>query len=566
MKANGEEPKSVRKTGVAPQGSRHGFAAWGGSIGGVLSPGRLLAEMRRWPAVPISAALVVGMVGWALAVVLVDRYNFAAFSPQFHVGVEAAAGAARLFGALVLILFPAGRGGQRLLWVAAGLFVLGFGGLGFGYVEALLGDVSDLNTTAYESLLVWGAAAALFAAGLVPEEPPRLTRGRAAVMLAALAVLGVVVDMNGEALPPLLEANSPQEAVVSGVYLPGIFAPYWALSAIPLTLSVAAACGALSNHLRGTVRGWLLVSMVILAGSQLHSLFWPSTYSPVLSTSDLLQLAFAAVVAGGAVLELRRVALERARLLAAERETTQRLRELARMKADFTAMVAHELNNPLFAIRGLADMLATERLGEDARGRALAAIQAEADALDALANDVRTSAKVEREDFAVEVRPVPLEELLDQAAAYARTLPGGHPLRVAGREADGEAAPEGTLRERVLADPDRVGQVLRNLLSNAAKYSPAGAPIELRSVRLSDRVRIEIADRGRGVHPNDLGLIFEKFGRGRDASGRRVPGMGLGLYLSRRIVRAHGGELAARAAPGGGTVFFFELERAGEGP
>ena len=69
--------------------------------------------------------------------------------------------------------------------------------------------------------------------------------------------------------------------------------------------------------------------------------------------------------------------------------------------------------------------------------------------------------------------------------------------------------------ERVLADPERIGQVLRNLLSNAAKYSPK-APIELRVVGKEGRIRVEIADQGRGIHPDDVPRIFEKFGRGRD--------------------------------------------------
>jgi signal transduction histidine kinase len=103
---------------------------------------------------------------------------------------------------------------------------------------------------------------------------------------------------------------------------------------------------------------------------------------------------------------------------------------------------------------------------------------------------------------------------------------------------------------------------LRNLLSNAAKYSPEGAPIEIRSSSgaTPGRVRIEVADRGRGVHPDDLDVIFEKFGRGRDRSGREAYGVGLGLYLSRRILQAHGSELTLDPATKEGSVFFFELE------
>ena len=116
------------------------------------------------------------------------------------------------------------------------------------------------------------------------------------------------------------------------------------------------------------------------------------------------------------------------------------------------------------------------------------------------------------------------------------------------------------VRDRVLADPGRIGQVLRNLLSNAAKYSPPGAPIALRARRVGERVRVEVEDRGPGIASDDLARVFEKFGRGGEAAGGSAAGLGLGLYLSRRIVRAHGGDLLVESTPGQGSVFASELE------
>ncbi len=112
----------------------------------------------------------------------------------------------------------------------------------------------------------------------------------------------------------------------------------------------------------------------------------------------------------------------------------------------------------------------------------------------------------------------------------------------------------------VCADEYRIGQVLHNLLSNAAKYSPEGAPIELRVRVNAGHACIEVCDHGKGIPPDDLTRIFEKFGRGRDASGQKIPGIGLGLYLSRRIIRAHGGDITVQSTLGVGTVFGFELE------
>jgi signal transduction histidine kinase len=289
--------------------------------------------------------------------------------------------------------------------------------------------------------------------------------------------------------------------------------------------------------------------MVLLAGAQMHNTFWPSGFSRVLTTADVLRLVFVAVVALGGILELRRIATERAGLLATEQERSRRLAELAVLKADFTAMVTHELGSPLAAIRGFLDMLATGELSPSQEAHTLAAIRTETDLLTALVADVQAAATVERDDFAVHPRPVPVSALLADAIAFARTLPGDHPLSTTL-----------TTHECVWADPERIGQVLRNLLGNAAKFSPAGTPIELRAALHGGRVRITVVDRGVGIHPGDVVRIFEKFGRGRDPSGRKVAGVGLGLYLSRRIVRAHGADLSVASTPGVGAVFAFNLE------
>jgi PAS domain S-box-containing protein len=232
-------------------------------------------------------------------------------------------------------------------------------------------------------------------------------------------------------------------------------------------------------------------------------------------------------------------------------ETNRRLRDLAVLKADFTAMVAHELDTPLAVIRGYTEMLADGKLEPAEQSRALTKIQAETDVLSSLVLDVRTASAFEREDFTVEPQRIPVRTLLDAAAGFGATLPGNHPL-VTHNGAD----------QQVWADPQRIVQVLRNLLSNAAKYSPDGAPITVRSKpgETSGRVRIEVADHGPGIHPEDASHIFEKFGRGRDHQGRKAIGVGLGLYLSRRIVRAHGSDLTLDKTHETGAVFGFDLK------
>jgi signal transduction histidine kinase len=112
----------------------------------------------------------------------------------------------------------------------------------------------------------------------------------------------------------------------------------------------------------------------------------------------------------------------------------------------------------------------------------------------------------------------------------------------------------------VWCDPERISQVLRNLLDNAAKYTPPGTPVTLVASVRRKRVRIEVANLGPCIPRQDLPLIFEKFGRGRDAAARTTAGAGLGLYLSRRIVEAHGTDLSVESTPERGTIFRFELQ------
>jgi signal transduction histidine kinase len=129
-------------------------------------------------------------------------------------------------------------------------------------------------------------------------------------------------------------------------------------------------------------------------------------------------------------------------------------------------------------------------------------------------------------------------------------LPGTHPVTVENTAA--------TLA--VHGDPDRLHQVIRNLLDNAARYTPDGTPIAIRTRRESGQVVMEVADRGAGIPAADIGRIFEKFARGGDASQLNASGRGLGLYLSRRILRLHGSDLAVESAPNQGTSFKFRLK------
>ena len=194
--------------------------------------------------------------------------------------------------------------------------------------------------------------------------------------------------------------------------------------------------------------------------------------------------------------ELRGIAAEREALLAAEREYARSLEELAVLRADFTAMVAHELGSRIAAVLRWADVLANGLLSPD-QEEARAAIQDEATSLHALLADAQAAATVERDDFTVAPRRVWVDVLLTEATTFTRTLPGDH-LLLKDVDAGG----------RVLADPGRIGQVLRNLLSNAAKYSPP-----------------RCADRAAGDTSGEAGSHRGGRPRVRDPPGRHPPNL-----------------------------------------
>ena len=105
-------------------------------------------------------------------------------------------------------------------------------------------------------------------------------------------------------------------------------------------------------------------------------------------------------------------------------------------------------------------------------------------------------------------------------------------------------------------DAERLRQVLSNLIDNAVKYSPHGAPVDVRAIALNGNVHVDVRDRGAGIAPENQRVIFEKFGR---AGTGTKPGTGLGLYIARSIAEAHGGALEVSSAPGMGATFTLTL-------
>jgi signal transduction histidine kinase len=300
------------------------------------------------------------------------------------------------------------------------------------------------------------------------------------------------------------------------------------------------------------VRGafWVSLTTIVLVG-----LLWAGRV-PLLELLDVVFFV-AVLVLVFTISKTRAEAQQRVELLlAAERERTRRLADLAELKADFTAMVVHEFGNPIAALRRLSEMLEFDDLDGQVKAYVLDSVRGELGTLDALVADVQSAVAVERQDFRLDIRPVRLGDVLDDACQYGSSLAPEREFPVVVDNVDPDVA--------VNADPERIAQILRNLISNAVKYSPAARPIRLRAAaEAPGRVRLTVTDEGRGIGPDDLDVIFDKFGRGhRDGSGG-VRGVGLGLYISRRLAEAHGSELTVTSEPGAGSAFGFELPLAG---
>ena len=180
--------------------------------------------------------------------------------------------------------------------------------------------------------------------------------------------------------------------------------------------------------------------------------------------------------------------------------------------------------------------------------RSLLRSKGELRVLGALIADVERLSPSASGPFTVFIEPIPVIGLFQQTVRYVRTIDTNVDLTI-------DCTPD----LEVLADGHRIQQVLRNLVVNALRYGSPGAPIELKASRVNGGVRIQVSDRGPGISPRLLPMIFQKRVRGPRADSSSVPGKGLGLYICREIVEAHGSHLEVHSPVQGGAIFSFDL-------
>ena len=232
--------------------------------------------------------------------------------------------------------------------------------------------------------------------------------------------------------------------------------------------------------------------------------------------------------------------------LSAIRDVTER-KQIEDFRRDFLAMVGHDLRNPLTTVRIQAQLL--QRRGEY-RESAVAAILSESARMARLVDDLADVVRLEAGHLELQRTAVDLTALAQQLAAVAETESGSHRIVVAP-----SPAVVGSW------DADRLTQVLRNLLANAIKYSPPGGEIAIRIEVDPREARLAVTDQGPGIAADHLPRLFDRFYRAGAESGG---GLGLGLYISRMLVEAHGGRIRVASIPGTGSTFTITLPREGD--
>ena len=229
-------------------------------------------------------------------------------------------------------------------------------------------------------------------------------------------------------------------------------------------------------------------------------------------------------------------------------------KELERLREEWSSVVAHDLRQPVAIIALEADALARVldrgRVGER---KLVEHIRRSTTRLNRMINDLLDVSQIDARRLALEPAEADLAALLDDAVERLADLAPGHPvlLRVRVRPAS------------VLVDAARIEQVLGNLISNAAKYGEPGGEITIDLARSDGAFEVAVINRGRGIPPTVLRTLFQRFTRSERMRAEGIPGLGLGLYICKGLIEAHGGRIWATSVPGASTTFAFTIPALG---
>jgi signal transduction histidine kinase/DNA-binding response OmpR family regulator len=232
--------------------------------------------------------------------------------------------------------------------------------------------------------------------------------------------------------------------------------------------------------------------------------------------------------------------------------------EIDRLKSDFVAVVSHELRTPLAVVLGNLELLGDDRFWalNPQQSQFLKSATTNSHRLLHLINDILDFSKLENSSLPMTRSPNELSEVVRQTAENLTRLFEERELNLRL-----DLAPNLPLAE---IDEQRIAQVLTNLISNAIKFSPAGAPVEVTVRHEGGAAVVRVRDHGEGIRREDMPRLFKKFSQLDSRSTRKVGGTGLGLAICKGIVEAHGGRIWAESEPGEGSTFVFTLPLAAD--
>lgn len=231
-------------------------------------------------------------------------------------------------------------------------------------------------------------------------------------------------------------------------------------------------------------------------------------------------------------------------------DSNQRLKELDQLKSEFVSIVSHELRTPLTSIIGFSKTLMKVKVSPEQTQEYLAIIESEGKRLATLIDEFLDISRIEAGKLDVHRLPCDVEHVVRDTIS-AIVVPTGIHVRV---ETVGSSY-------RALADPNKIRQVMMNIVHNALKYAPCGSVVAVSVHELGDAIQVSVSDSGPGIDSTDIDRIFDKFYRGRDEVARRNRGSGLGLAIARGIIEMHGGRIWAESTAGHGCSFIFALPK-----
>lgn len=226
--------------------------------------------------------------------------------------------------------------------------------------------------------------------------------------------------------------------------------------------------------------------------------------------------------------------------------------ELEQMQRDFISTVSHELRTPLFSIKGFVELILKGKVPDPQVQREfLGRVIDQANHLSAIVSDLLDTSRLESGSMELSRTMLNLAEVASEVVRRLESVASDRDVTIEFQAAPGLPPVSGDAR--------RLAQVVTNLVGNAIKFSPPGGTVQVRCQAQAGEVTLSVADQGPGIPPEAIPRLFSKFYQVDSSATRRAGGTGLGLYISRRIIEAHGGRIAVESQLGRGSVFWFSI-------